>query len=280
MLSHTPGAGCRHGQLAGRKDQQVLAPLSPDGRADAGRHCRLLRSAVLGARIVWESQHAAIAAARGLRASKASDRITAVRALESVEFQESALAIRAVIPRLLDADPEVRAAAAKALGTLGGAAVKIGSSGYEARAAVSSLTESLKDREAASRIEAATALGTIAGCDPGRVIDLKPLYSALMELLGDGNAEVRAAAIRASASSVQGFWSNRRQSSSRRWRMNLPRAERPPSTPRRALLVGSISRCRGCSAPWKGPGRRTGSLMCSSWTESGRPNSRVRPSLL
>jgi len=148
-------------------------------------------------RYLWESQHLAVAAARGLQARKASERINAIRDLRSVDQQESALAIPPLLARLTDMDTDVRAAAADALGLLGGNAVKTGSGGNEARAAVSVLLTSLDDPETAVEVAAADALGQIAGSDPAGVIDLKPLHAAFMEMLGDRDDQVRRAAIRA-----------------------------------------------------------------------------------
>ncbi|MFI5460104.1 MAG: HEAT repeat domain-containing protein [Isosphaerales bacterium] len=148
-------------------------------------------------RYLWESQHPAVAAVRGLQAPKASERINAIRDLKSVDQQESMLAIPPLLARLGDTDAEVRAAAADALGLLGGNAVKTDSSGNKVRAAVSALLASLDDPETAVRIAAADALGQIAGSDPAGVIDLKPPHAAFMEMLGDRDDQVRGAAIRA-----------------------------------------------------------------------------------
>jgi len=148
-------------------------------------------------RTVWESQHPAFVAALGLRASKPSERISAIRELASVDPQESTLAIPPLMARLRDTDAEVRVAAANALGVLGGNTFKIGSGGNEARAAVSVLLESLNDRETAVRIAAADALSLIVGCDPVGGIDLKPPHAAFMVMLGDRDPDIRGAALRA-----------------------------------------------------------------------------------
>jgi HEAT repeat protein len=148
------------------------------------------------ARYLWESQHLGIAVARGLQARAATERLKAIRDLESIcLIEDSTIAIPALVPRLADSNAKVRAAAAEALGSIGGNVVKTGSGGNEARAAVAALLESLNDKEAAVRTAAANSLGMIVRCDVTRMIAPELVAPALIRRLDDRDAEVRGAAI-------------------------------------------------------------------------------------
>jgi hypothetical protein len=73
------------------------------------------------ARYLWESQHPGIAVARGLQTRAATERLKAIRDLASIcLIEDSTIAIPPLVPRLADSNAEVRAAAAEALGSLGG----------------------------------------------------------------------------------------------------------------------------------------------------------------
>jgi HEAT repeat protein len=142
-------------------------------------------------RTLWDSQHPAIAAARGLEARQASSRIAAIRHLASVGTDDSIIAIPPLIARLGDTDADVRAAAADALGLLGSSAITAGLGKNEVRAAVTGLVGLLNDQQSAVRIAAANALGNIANCDTSRMIELEPASHALVSMLDEPSSEVR-----------------------------------------------------------------------------------------
>jgi HEAT repeat protein len=147
------------------------------------------------ARTLWESQHPAIAAARGLRSGKASKRLAAIRDVASLGSEDSTGAIPPLIERLRDADAEVRAAAADALGLVGSSAIKVGLGVNEVRAAITALVESLHDQQPTVQRAAANALGSIANCDATRIIALESAANALIMMLDNRNTDVRASVI-------------------------------------------------------------------------------------
>jgi HEAT repeat protein len=148
-------------------------------------------------RTMWESQHPAIAAARGIDARRASDRLAAIRTLASVGPDDGIIAIPIAMGRLADADPGVRAATADALGLLGSSTTKAGLAKNEVRAAMRGLVGLLHDQQPAVRIAAANALGSIASCDKKNLIELEPAASALILMLDDRNPDVRGSVIAA-----------------------------------------------------------------------------------
>jgi HEAT repeat protein len=104
--------------------------------------------------------------------------------------------------------PAVRVAAVNALGLIGSSVVKSGSDGETVRASATALLECVKDPEPSVRSAAAISLGEIT---PPRsdltatpAIDRATVMDALVELLGDRDAEVRRAAINAIASHPSG----------------------------------------------------------------------------
>jgi len=172
---------------------------------------------VWAVRMGWDSYHPLLAAVRGLRSTDPSRRTEAVRELSELGPDASGEAIRSVLPVLADGDAGARAAAAEALGVLTAYAVRSHSAAGAAREAVAALTGLLKDQDAAIRRAAARSLGTIAAMaagpvargrrgrsakkadaePPPPVIDPGPSVSALLDVLGDRDAEVRQAALSA-----------------------------------------------------------------------------------
>ena len=152
------------------------------------------------ARSLWESQHPAIAAARGLESGNASDRARATRELASAGESDPGMAILPLIGALGDTDAGVRVAAIEALGAIGRGAVMAGSAGDAVRAAATGLIRSLKDREPAVRIRAMYALVRIAFArGAAGPIDLHAVIAALAAMLGDRDDGVRMAAFDALA---------------------------------------------------------------------------------
>jgi hypothetical protein len=146
-------------------------------------------------RTIWESHHPAIAAARGLRTGRASERPEAIRDLASLGSEDSTIAIPPLIAHLGDRDAAVRAAAANALGLLGSFADKAGLGSNEIRAAMTALVESLNDLQPAVQIAAANALGSITSCDTTRIIALESAANALVMMLDNRNTDVRTSVI-------------------------------------------------------------------------------------
>jgi HEAT repeat protein len=125
--------------------------------------------------------------------------------------------IQPLIPALADRDAAVRRAAAEALGNVGSQAAKSGTEADAVREAVQGLLAALKDPEASVQIAAAGSLRILAGITPGNssrgvgrgraakaatpagsqpsVIDTAAVVSALLDLLGDRDPEVRQAAL-------------------------------------------------------------------------------------
>jgi HEAT repeat protein len=162
-------------------------------------------------RVVRENLDPAIVEARGIQARairalhspKAAERLSATVELSRLGFGDSGIAIRPLIARLEDENAEVRAAAADALGAISAKAAKSGSHDNDLRAAATALLRTLKDQRPAVRTAAANALGAFAG--PRRAagwLDLKAVVAALAEGLGDRDAQVRGAILRAIGSAA------------------------------------------------------------------------------
>src|SRR5262249_25720126 len=131
---HRAWPRCGLSPVPGRTIMSRDRPREPEAEASrAGaraRNSRRLQTGVRGlivvvaccgvitwaARTVWESQHPAIAAARGLGSPKPSDRARAARELMATGVNEPGLATLPLIAALGDPEAEVRAAAADALG--------------------------------------------------------------------------------------------------------------------------------------------------------------------
>jgi HEAT repeat protein len=146
---------------------------------------------------LWERNHPAAAAARGVRSAEPAGRLKAIRELEHIGAEDTEVAIPALIVALSDSDAEVRAAAALTLVTVINGAVRTDSDGDDIRAAVTALLGSQKDPDAAVRSATAQALWmiVITWQGPLGVLDLGMIDEALEHFAADPDAGVRHAAI-------------------------------------------------------------------------------------
>jgi HEAT repeat protein len=152
------------------------------------------------ARIAWESQHPAIAAAQRLKARSAFERVEATRQLGQLGLGDASEAIPPLIAALNDADPEVRVAAAEALNPVISNAVANGTAPTAIRDALTGLQRALRDRDADVRIAAASVLGFISqSSGSARVIDIDTVVSSLASSLSDPEENARLALISALA---------------------------------------------------------------------------------
>jgi HEAT repeat protein len=148
------------------------------------------------ARSVWESQHPAYAAARGLQARGASERVNATRLLVNSGVGETAIAIPPLIAALNDPEAEVRVAACEALRPLVFEALRAGSDADLARTAIAALIRSLTDPQPEVRVAASTVLEYISSLKGSAgLINLDGVFAALSEMLGDREARIRIAAL-------------------------------------------------------------------------------------
>jgi HEAT repeat protein len=144
------------------------------------------------ARTLWESQHPAIAAARGLRSAEPAARAAAARQLLALGQADPGRAISPLVAALADSEVEVCIAAVESLGTVLNDAAKTGSVGDPVRAGVDGLIGSLEDREPAVRIAATNALAFLVA-----VKGLAGVIDVLAAALGDSDDGVRLAALHA-----------------------------------------------------------------------------------
>lgn len=149
-------------------------------------------------RSLWEGQHPAIEAARGLRSSNPAAREAAARQLLTLGLDDPDRAIPPLVAALGDPETRVRIAVAESLGAVVSGAARKGSAGDSVRAGVEGLNGLLKDREPSVRIVAANVLPPIAGV-PGAagLIDVQAVVDAIAATLGDPDEEVRLAALHA-----------------------------------------------------------------------------------
>jgi HEAT repeat protein len=164
----------------------------------------------------WESDHPAVGAVRALRDRNPQGRVTAIEDLESFGLADEMIAIPPLIARLKDEDTQVRAAAAKALGTILAGGAGRGSSRDTTKAGIMAIVRLLNDPKAAVRIAAIDALQRLpwapvpvaASGRPAREIrhprarivppvDPLNVVLSLSEALADLDPEVRLAAARA-----------------------------------------------------------------------------------
>jgi HEAT repeat protein len=160
------------------------------------------------ARLVWENRHPAVAAARGLTAGTPTERSAAVRDLTAAGITDIAVAIPRLTPAIRDADAGVRTAAVESLGLLLSYSIRSRTAETEARAAVSDLLGALKDTQPEVRIAAIHVLASVRTVVPSisrqspkkaeapvPLVDPKVLTGAMIAVLGDHDAGVRAAAV-------------------------------------------------------------------------------------
>jgi HEAT repeat protein len=174
--------------------------------------CRLLQIGIRGlivavaccgaiswaARSVWESRHPTLVAIRGLSSREPSARARAVREVLAAGVKDPGLSLPPLLAVLSDPAPEVRGAAAEALGVIASEAVMAGAAGDVPRVATAALIRALKDAEPAVRDSSMGALVRITNTP--RVagsIDVKAVITALAATLDDGDVAVRLAALNA-----------------------------------------------------------------------------------
>ncbi len=142
-------------------------------------------------RIVWESQHPAVRAVKALDATDAEVRLIAVRELQLADPNATRRAVVPLVSRLGDADRDVRAAAAEALGTIVAQPTTSDRPALaDARAAAAALLRALRDEAPSVRIAAAMSLWSIAQSKQPE-LDFELAASTLVEGLGDPDPVVR-----------------------------------------------------------------------------------------
>jgi HEAT repeat protein len=166
-------------------------------------------------RSIWDARHPLLAAAGRLRSPDASQRLAAIQEVTELGANAPEEAIGPLITALADQDAAVRRSAALALSSVVSVPAKAGTQPEAVKAAAQGLLETLKDPEPTVRVAAASALRILAGITPGTsrtgrsgagktapvaasapsVIDASAVTAALLDLLGDRDAEVRKAAI-------------------------------------------------------------------------------------
>ena len=188
---------------------EPTAELKKVGRFQTGVRSLIVLVATGGALIwsargLWENQHPAIDAARGLNAKSPSERVDAIGRFAQVGIGDAGLAIPPLLVALKDAQVPVRVAACEALTQLTSEAFIAHSAEDAVRAAVTALIGSLKDPEVEVRIAAARALNYVASASgPARMIDYDGIFGALSGMLGDRQAAVHLAVLEALASTAR-----------------------------------------------------------------------------
>ena len=147
---------------------------------------------------LYDYQHEAAAAARGLWSVNASARLAAVRALEGSGRVDPEVAIPALIRGLKDTDLEVRLAAAEALVCVvpgaGGGPIP---SKEDLNAALATLVAMVRDPQPSVRAAATRALWMVMLVNqaPPAQLNVVPATDALIDGLEDSDPSVRLAAI-------------------------------------------------------------------------------------
>ncbi len=152
------------------------------------------------ARRLWENYDPVQVEARSiqkraigiLQSGKPAERVDAIHELERLKAGDRAVAIPPLLGALEDPEIEVRVAAADALGSFGRIARKSQSGQEAVRNAATALIRCLEDPQPGVRAAATTSLGLIAL--PSNHQDV---MDALATVLGDRDAKVRLAAIKA-----------------------------------------------------------------------------------
>ena len=148
-------------------------------------------------RVVWESQNPSVRAVRALEAADAADRLIAVRELQLAAPNATRGAIVPLVSRLGDADRDVRAAAAEALGTIvAQPATADRPVPSDARAAAAALLRAMRDEAPSVRIAAAMSLWSIANSRQPE-LDFQLAAGTLVERLGDPDPVARMQVVRA-----------------------------------------------------------------------------------
>ena len=147
-------------------------------------------------RSVWESQHPAYGAARGLQARSPAERLSAIQQLQQIGVSETGIAIPPLVAALLDPEAEVRAAACDALRLLLSEALRTGTSAEAVRAATTALIAAATDPLPDVRFAVAGSLGSVSAASGSTgTIDLEPTFAALTGMLRDRDPGVRRAVL-------------------------------------------------------------------------------------
>ena len=147
---------------------------------------------------LFDYQHPAARAARGLWSLQASDRLAPIREQEGSGRVDTEIAIPALIRALEDTEAEVRAAAATALvSAIPGTSGATGPTVTNVRAALRALVKSLDDRQPSVRAAATKALWMVILVNqvPAGQIDLEPATNAVTRRLDDPDPAVCLSAI-------------------------------------------------------------------------------------
>jgi HEAT repeat protein len=164
-------------------------------------------------RVIWDTRHPVLVAARGLRASHKVARLDAIQQVGDLSWSNQSDAINALSGALADPESDVRLAAARSLGLLGARAMKSGSATEAVKAAVPGLFRLLEDQSPGVRLEAIGIVGSLSvppTSSPGRgsrnggetataappAVNLPQLADAYAKMLADQDDEVRLAATR------------------------------------------------------------------------------------
>ena len=147
-------------------------------------------------RSLWESQHPAIGAARGLASPEPADRVGAAVQLRSLGLVDPVRAVPPLVAALGDREAEVRIAAVESLGVICGVVIGTGSAGDPIRAAARGLIGASKDPEPNVRKAAMNALASLNRQQgTAGVVDPREVIGVLAAALGDPDEEVRLAAL-------------------------------------------------------------------------------------
>ncbi len=148
--------------------------------------------------VVWERDHPAGAAARGIRRGDAPARLKAIREVEHLGPQDPEAALPALVGALDDPEPGNRGAAAECLVTVIHGARLNDSDPGPVREAVAALMDHLGDPQPMVRVRVLESLARVVLLwrDAQRLVDLDAIESAMGRSVADPEAEVRLAAVR------------------------------------------------------------------------------------
>jgi HEAT repeat protein len=176
---------------------------APAGSATASRsRFRTMIAVIFCAGVLWwtmqtvlTENHAAKHAIRAMRSWNAIERVGAIQELEVVGLGSSKIAIPPLIAALGDRDARVRAAAAAALGPIGGEAASSGIQTEAVRTTIIALLDALKDPEPSVRTAAVNALVTLPVGGTSALVDPRKVTAVLVERLRDPDSQTRLSAI-------------------------------------------------------------------------------------
>lgn len=190
-----------------------------DGPADARRRRgpgirRMMVLVASCAALLWswrqltENYDPTIAEARSRRqrafvqlsSGETAERLAAIDTLEMVRLGDDSVAVGPLVAALDDADPRVRLAVARALGSVTPGVITSADAVDLTTLSVNALGRGARDDNPDVRSMALISLGTIAATLPVAAVGMKPLFEKAMETLARGtedpDADVRLAVIR------------------------------------------------------------------------------------